>query len=765
MKKLILFVLIAIIGFSCSTSNQKVSITYPFNDCVFPAEFPAPGFRWTTDSITENWEIDIEYNGKTYITGKSDTCKWIPNITDWEKLKKASFNNQVTCSVYCLDSDGNRQTKSSIDFTISSDSVGAPIFFRSVILPFSAANQHKDSLRWRLGSITSNQEPRLLLTNIPVCANCHSFPADGSKLSMDIDNANNKGSYTIANIHYNCDISLNDIITWDEYKAEDGENTFGMLSQISPDGKNVLSSVKDRSIFIPIDNNFAYSQLFFPIKGIIVNYNLETKQFTNIAGADDKNYVQSNPSWSADGKTIAFARAKKLSNSNLDTIKSMVIDPKYARDFLDGKKDFKFDLYHVPYNNGKGGEAKPLKGASNNGKSNFFAKYSPDGKWIVYCQADNYMLLRESSKLYMIPAQGGEARLMNCNTDEMNSWHSFSPNGKWLVYATKKMGPYTQLFLTHIDKNGNDSPPIWLEYFDTQNFAINIPEFVNVQYDKWTSITDHFSTESNYLQRAISEAVTFQNNYGTALKYLNTLIKTNPTKYSGYIQRGDLYVTLKDNRAKSDYEKGIDLINKELQKNPNDIKLIQTKVYTLSKLNKQQEALALCSNALTKNPQSYDLLKLKLMILLNQNKPDEVIKVCNTYLSKNPKSYEILFLRAKVLENTNQFEKAISDINSLLQIKKNDGELLLRRAFVYFKIKNFEKSLKDVNQVLSLGILHYSPYYLSAQNKYYLKDFKGAKADIQKALELAQKMINADPYVRSRKIEMEEFLKQINSAL
>jgi hypothetical protein len=65
--------------------------------------------------------------------------------------------------------------------------------------------------------------------------------------------------------------------------------------------------------------------------------------------------------------------------------------------------DFKFDIYKVSFNEGRGGEAIPVKGASNNGVSNYFPAASPDGKWMVFCQAENYMLLMPGSKLYIVP--------------------------------------------------------------------------------------------------------------------------------------------------------------------------------------------------------------------------------------------------------------------------------------------------------------------------------------------------------------------------
>src|SRR5208283_2496076 len=116
----------------------------------------------------------------------------------------------------------------------------------------------------------------------------------------------------------------------------------------------------------------------------------------------------------------------------------------------------------IPFNLGKGGKAEPLAGAFNNGQSNFFPKYSPDGKWIVFCKAKSFMLLQPDSQLYILPAGGGEARRLRANLPLLNSWHSWSPNGKWLVFSSKVNGPYTQLFLTHIDSRGESTPPVVL---------------------------------------------------------------------------------------------------------------------------------------------------------------------------------------------------------------------------------------------------------------------------------------------------------------
>ena len=243
-------------------------------------------------------------------------------------------------------------------------------------------------------------------------------------------------------------------------------------------------------------------------------------------GADDPEYVQSNPTWRPDGEYVVFARAKAYQNEAVANATSILLDEKDVPEFIEDKEPFKFDLYRVPFNNGRGGTAEPIEGASHNGKSNFFAKFSPDGKWIVFTQAENYMLLMPDSELFIIPADGGTARRLLANTPRMNSWHSFSSNGRWLVFSSKANTPYTQLFLTHIDGDGNSTPPVVLDRFTGTYGAANIPEFVPLPADSIAQIEEQFLDAYSFLRAGMANERT--GNYPAAVRAYDRGLAVEP---------------------------------------------------------------------------------------------------------------------------------------------------------------------------------------------------------------------------------------------
>lgn len=465
-------------------ASSGARITSPIEGAVFPRDFAPPTFRWEDGSPASRWIVRVNLrDGRTVTLGESTRRDFRPASAQWEEIKSASLEQPILLTVLGVVSrEGDQRTVSTatVGFRTSPDPVGAPIFYREVPLPVAFAMDHKSVIRWRVGDVASESAPRTVLERMGTCANCHSFSRDGKTLAMDLDFAADKGAYAIADVDADVKIDVPQLISWNDYRREDGQPTFGMLSSISPDGRYVVSTVKE-TIVLGFRPDLLCSQVFFPIRGILVVYDRAAKTFRPLHGADDPDYVQTNPMFSPDGREVAFARAAVPDIPRGGIAVEEGLSPSIVEDYWEGRRKIRYDLYRVPFAEGRGGRAEPIAGAAANGRSNFFPRFSPDGRWIAFCQADSMMLNRPDSLLHVIPAGGGAPRRLRCNAaGRMNSWHSFSPNGRWLVYASKRSGPMTQMWLTHIDAKGEDSVPVMLDGFVAPDRAANLPEFVKL---------------------------------------------------------------------------------------------------------------------------------------------------------------------------------------------------------------------------------------------------------------------------------------------
>ena len=523
-----------------SSSPAPITIDYPLQGSIFPPDIAPPTFlfRDANDSAA-HWEVAVSFADHSpsirvdaqvehFHIGPIDkeastpdqimqltpqqqaTRTWKPDATTWSSIKRHSVKAPATIAITGFaDTNPNvAVSQGTVTISTSADPVGAPIFYRDVPLMLVPPNEKGaiqplpniaiPMIKWRLRYINES-ESHVIMEHLPTCANCHSFSLDGKTLGLDLDGPrNDKGLYALVPISKQMTIQNQNVIRWSSFqensKARSNQPSvkrFGIMSQVSPDGRFVVTSIAPPRLNAGVKDGFnfvsglsdrlfsmnyqsiAFTQVFYPTRGILAWYDRQENKLRPLPGASDPQYVQTSAFWSPDGKYLIFSRA-----SARDPYPPGATKPTYAND--PNETQVQYDLYRIPFNDGRGGVAEPVLGASNNGMSNNFPKVSPDGRWIVFVQNKNGLLMRPDSKLYIIPFAGGKPRLMNCNTSLMNSWHTFSPNGRWLAFSSKSRSPYTGLFLTHIDAKGNDSPAIFVENTTAANRGVNIPEFVNI---------------------------------------------------------------------------------------------------------------------------------------------------------------------------------------------------------------------------------------------------------------------------------------------
>ncbi|MCW5981081.1 MAG: tetratricopeptide repeat protein [Bryobacteraceae bacterium] len=523
-------VFLGLAALTATGEPPPITIDYPQEGSVFPPEITPPTFLWRDPSPdAAYWRIEIAFTGGApalqassrgerlpigeidpravaatnelpKLTPEQAAARtWKPDPETWEAIKRASVERPatVTISGFRGEESGPVLSRGRVGFKTSKDPVGAPIFYRDVPLMPSELekgvikplpNSALPLIGWRLRDVGQSRS-RLLVDGLYTCANCHSFSADGKTLGMDLDGPrNDKGMYAIAPIAPRMTIRNEDVMSWNSFREmPSSPMRAGFMSQVSPDGRFVVTTVNPArdnlraSYYVANFKDYRFLQVFYPTRGILAWYNRATGRIQSLPGADDPAYVQTDAVWSPDGQYLVFARA--AAREPYPEGRKMA---EYSND--PNETQIQYDLYRIPFNDGRGGRPEPIEGASRNGMSNSFPKVSPDGRWIVFVQSRNGQLMRPDSRLYIVPAGGGKARRMRCNTPLMNSWHSFSPNGRWMVFSSKARSPYTQMYLTHIDEEGNDSPAILIDDATAANRAVNIPEFVNIPPDGMVKI-------------------------------------------------------------------------------------------------------------------------------------------------------------------------------------------------------------------------------------------------------------------------------------
>lgn len=661
-----------------------ITIDYPQDGSVFPPEITAPLFLWRDAAPgAARWRIDIEFaEGGEALRAVSDGPRmeigeidrecvaptnrppeltpeqaqahaWRPDEAVWAAIKRRSVKApaSVVITGFAAGDAGRPVSRGRIALSTSRDPAGAPIFYRDVPLMPSETEKGvikplaTDGIRliqWRLRDI-SQQRSRVVLEKIPTCANCHSFSLDGRTMGMDMDGpANDKGLYALVPLQQETVINSSDMVNWNPTgDRQVSLNRVGFMSQVSPDGKHVLTTVTradgppQSNFYVVNFKDYRFLQVFYPTSGILAWYSRETGTRHPLPGADNPRYVQTDGVWSPDGKYIVFARAEARAPYPPDgKMADYANDPKEVQ--------IQYDLYRVPFNEGRGGAPERIEGASANGMSNNFPKISPDGKWIVFVECRNGQLMRPDSQLYIVPFEGGVARRMRANTPLMNSWHSFSPNGRWMVFASKARSPYTQMYLTHIDENGNDSPAILIENSTAANRAVNLPEFVNIKPDGLKAI----ATPAIDLYRRFDQAL--------------------------------------DLESKGQYPAAIALWDELLGEEPDNPRALNNRGAALAKAGRLEEAIQSYHRALARNPQLAPAHANLARALMAQGKLEEAIPRLRLVLDLNPDSAELHNTLGRALAMKRQFAEAAAEFGRAVELKPDFVEARFYQGMSYF---------------------------------------------------------------------------------
>lgn len=174
-------------------------IDFPLNNTLFPPEMAPATVHWRESTAAKQWFLVVSQANSVLYSTLTEKTAWQPDSLLWIEMKKIGLHEPVDISVMGVDGS-HLVSGAKCSIHTSPDSVGAPIFYRAVPLPFIDAVKNLQKIRWHLGDVSSPKKAPVMIENLPLCGNCHSFSADGKTMAMDVDYANDKGSYVTKEI-------------------------------------------------------------------------------------------------------------------------------------------------------------------------------------------------------------------------------------------------------------------------------------------------------------------------------------------------------------------------------------------------------------------------------------------------------------------------------------------------------------------------------------------------------------------------------------
>ena len=432
--------------------SRLLRISYPRDGTIFPPNLCEPCLEWD-DGVNDLWQVTVGISGMSprwrFVT--TERRWWFPPEM-WGVIRHKAVEHDAWIQVKGV-RRGIRsavQASQRVHFRISRWPADEAIVYRLVAPPFNTRSTPDTFVR----DLRSFETRPFLLGRRSYCFNCHTFSSKtGTRGRVGLQVRYMAGGYELP-VYFGV-YDIEEKRGWKVRLPFDIQMTTFMAW--APDQRKLAFSANQQLVTLsPVvcETQFAGE----PTSDIAI-YDMSQNTAYLLPGASDPDLLEIYPRWSPNGESIVYCSAPAG------------VHPAQVR----------YDLRVISFDEGKGGSSKVLPGASQNGKSNYYPRYSPDGRWLSFCQSDGGSLIKSSSDIYLLPGNlEGPAHHLECNVDyAADSWHSWSSNGHWLVFASKRDdGIYARLYLTQIDEGGHASPAVRLPVKDLPLESFNIPEFV-----------------------------------------------------------------------------------------------------------------------------------------------------------------------------------------------------------------------------------------------------------------------------------------------
>ena len=210
----------------------------------------------------------------------------------------------------------------------------------------------------------------------------------------------------------------------------------------------------------------------------LVLYDVEKATISNILRTKD--YMETFPHWSADGKRLFFCRAYTP---------DLALMPDSVRDdsIMTRTEKLHYDVMSMEFDPTTRTFTEPqlVVDCASRKRSAAVPRVSPDGRYLLYTEGNRgqFHIWHPEADLYVKDLQTDSVRLLTKASGQgPDSYHTWSSNGRWIVVASRRDdGSYSRVYISYFDPQGYDHKAFVLPQYDPEhNFcrmkSYNVPE-------------------------------------------------------------------------------------------------------------------------------------------------------------------------------------------------------------------------------------------------------------------------------------------------
>ena len=401
-----------------------VGVTVPCNIC--PLNF---GVKEAGQQVVARFSAgDLAY---TYGEGRNVFI----DEEEWAELLRAACGDSIGVEVFICN-DGTWKAFQPFSIYVSKDSIDPYISYRLIQPSYVSYNE----LSIRQRNLSSFDES-VIYTNRDVmtqhegqCINCHSYQNYGTQ-NMLFHMRQHLGGTMI---------------------VREGKPVKVDLKSDSTLSAGVYPSWHPRLPLVAFSTNLT-GQVFHTkstdkvevqdTQSDLILYDVEKNEIHPIFHTDS--ILEIFPCWAPDGTTLYYGAARSVITS-MDSLDDQTIE-RY--------KEIKYDIFAIDFNAEQRTFSEPrlVYSASELGQSATLPRLSPDGRFMVFAQADHgcFHVWHHDADIYLLDLQADSTAavpLVGINSNCSESYPSFSSNGCWVMTASRRDdGNYTRPYIAHFD--------------------------------------------------------------------------------------------------------------------------------------------------------------------------------------------------------------------------------------------------------------------------------------------------------------------------